>query len=101
MAVATDGDWVYAAAATNDPAYPVPSELERFKIQGQNLLLQDNARLELTSFVATSTMTTNNAVYATSGNTGEVFAFASNDLTPLGQFPLADARWVDGDSTGN
>lgn len=100
-AVSTDGDWVYAAEATNDPAFPFPSVLERFKIVGQNLVLDDNARLALNSFAATSTMTTNNAVYATSGNTGEVFAFASNDLTPLGQFPLNNARWVDWDQTGN
>lgn len=66
-AVSTDGDWVYAAEATNDPAYPFPSVLERSQVQGNNLVLQDNARLALTSFAATSTMTTNNAVYATSG----------------------------------
>lgn len=100
-AVSTDGDWVYAAEATNDPAFPFPSVLERFKILGQNLVLQDNARLALTSFAATSTMATNNAVYTTSGNTGEVFAFAANDLSPLGQFPLNDARWVDWDQAGN
>ncbi len=99
-AVSTDGSWVYAAEATNDPAFPFPSVLERFKVQGQNLVLQDNSRLALTSFAATSTMATNNAVYATSGSTGEVFAFGTNDLSPLGQFPLDDARWVDWDQTG-
>lgn len=99
-AVSTDGSWVYAAEATNDPAFPFPSVLERFKVQGQNLVLQDNSRLALTSFAATSTMATNNAVYATSGSTGEVFAFGTNDLSPLGQFPLNDARWVDWDQTG-
>lgn len=99
-AVSTDGAWVYAAQATNDPAFPFPAALERFKITGQNLVLEDSSRLALTSFAATSAMTTNNAAYATSGDAGEVFAFSANDLSPLGQYPLPDARWVDWDPDG-
>jgi hypothetical protein len=99
-AVSTDGDWVYAAEATDDPAFPFPAVFERFRIQGTSLVLEDTARLPLTSFAATSIMTTNDTVYATTGSAGEVFAFASNDLTPLGRFALNDARWVAWDSFG-
>lgn len=100
-AVVTDSNWVYAAAATNDPAYPFPAVLERFKITSNKLVLEDNARTGLSSFAATSATTTNNVVYATSGNTGEVFAFDNTDLSPLGSFPLNDARWVASDIEGD
>ncbi|MDJ0928756.1 MAG: hypothetical protein QNJ73_14050 [Gammaproteobacteria bacterium] len=100
-AVTTDGRWVYAAEATNDPAFPFPSVLERFRIKSNKLILQDNLRVPLTSFAATSAMIADDEIYATSGNTGEVFAFEEDDLTPLGQFPLHDARWVAWDEEGD
>lgn len=99
-AVVTDANRVFAAAATNDPAYAFPAVLELFKITSNKLVLQDNDRAALNSFAATSATTTNTTVYATSGNTGEVFGFSKNDLSPLGSFPLNDARWVEWDKDG-
>ena len=51
-------------------------------------------REPLSSFAATSVLPTQQVVYATSGNEGDVFAFDSSDHSLLGQFPLHDARWV-------
>lgn len=97
-AVTTSGNRVYAAAATDNPSVPFPAVLERYYLQSNKLVLNGNAQIGLTSFAGTSTTTTNNVVYATSGNTGEVSAYAENDLGLLGQYPLNDARWVAWDS---
>ena len=92
--VATDGSFVYTAVATNSVDFPYPAVLERIKIIGNSLTLQDNGRVPLTSYAGTSVMPAEKIVYATSGNAGNVFAFDSKDLSPLGDFPLHDARWV-------
>jgi len=99
-AVIVDGNNIYAAMATNAPEFPFPSVLERMQIQGDSLTLSGNERMELTSFVATSVMENGNTIYATSGNTGGVFAFNKMDMTQLGEFPLSDARWVALDEAG-
>ena len=99
-AVATDGKWVYAAEATNDPNFPFPAVLERFRLKSDKLILKDNLRMPLTSFAATSTLITKDEIYVTSGNTGEVFVFDEKDMEPLGQYPLDDARWVAWDKDG-
>lgn len=100
-AVETDGTWVYAAAATDDPAFAFPAVLERFQIASDKVILAGNERIGLTSFAGTSATTAGNSVYATSGNTGEVYGFAKSDLSPLGSFPLNDARWVAPDEAGD
>lgn len=96
-AVATDGSFVYTAVATNAVDFPYPAVLERIKILGNSLTLEDNARIPLTSYASTSVMSGNKIIYATSGNTGSVFAFDDKDLNQLGEFPLHDARWVEWD----
>ena len=100
-AVETDGTWIYAAAATDNAAFPFPAVLERLQVASDKIILAGNERVALTSFAATSATTTSGAVYATSGNTGEVFGFAKSDLSPLGSFPFNDARWVAPDTAGN
>ena len=99
-AVSTDGSYVYAAVATNDPQFPFPSVLERIRLKNDKFTLDNNLRIPLTSFAATSVMRTTGAIYATSGNTGGVFAFDKAQLGPLGQFALHDARWVAWDKDG-
>ena len=93
-AVHSDGNYVYTAVATNSVDYPFPAVIERLKIKFRSTTLQDNARAPLTSFAATSVLPVGNVVYATSGNTGGIYAFDATNLDPLGEFPLHDARWV-------
>ena len=40
-------------------------------------------------------------MFATSGNTGHVFAFDEESMELLGQYPLDDARWVAWDKEGD
>ena len=96
-AVNSDGDYVYTAVATNSADYPFPAVIERTKIKYRSTTLTDNARAPLTSFAATSVLPVRNVVYATSGNEGGIYAFDANDMSPLGEYPLHDARWVDVD----
>ena len=93
-AISIDGSFVYAAVATDDPGFAFPAVLERIRVNGNNFTLDDNLRVPLSSFAATSTMSTGSAIYATSGDNGDVFAFSPNDLSLLGQYALDDARWV-------
>ncbi len=93
-AVHSDGRYVYTAVATDSVDYPFPAVIERLKIKFRSTTLQDNARAPLTSFAATSVLPVGNVVYATSGNTGGIYAFDAATLAPLGEFPLHDARWV-------
>ena len=93
-AVNSDGKYVYTAVATNSPDHPFPAVMERLKIKYRSTTLKENVRVSLTSFAATSVLPVKKIVYATSGNTGGVYAFNAKKLTPLGEFPLHDARWV-------
>jgi hypothetical protein len=86
--------YVYAAVATDDPGFAFPAVLERIQLNGNNFTLDGNLRVPLTSFAATSTVSTESEVYATSGDNGDVFAFSASDLSLLGQYALDDARWV-------
>lgn len=99
--VATDGKYVYTAVATDDPAFTYPAVLERIKIKRSGLTLKDNKRIPLSSYAATSVTPTEDIIYATSGDNGEVFAFDSTSLDPLGQYRLHDARWVARDKEVN
>lgn len=100
-AISTDGRNVYMAMATGAPEFPFPAVVERLRVEGNRLTLAGNERAPLTSFVATSVQAVDDAVYATSGNTGGVFGLAEEDLSPLGDFPLHDARWVASDPAGD
>ena len=94
-AVTTDGRYVYTAAATNAPDMPYPAMLERIWLRNKWLRIDRNLRVPLTSFAATSVMTTDDEVYATFGNTGGVVALdRRNDLFVLGSYALDDARWA-------
>lgn len=93
-AVATDGSFIYIAVATDAVSFPYPAVMERIKILGTGLTLEDNTRVPLTSYAGTSVLPAEKIVYATSGNAGQVFAFDSKDLTLLGEYALHDARWV-------
>jgi hypothetical protein len=73
-AVSFDGSFAYAAEATGVSEFPYPAVLERLRVVGNGFSLEDNLRVPLTSYVATSTMVTDNEVYTTSGNTGHVSA---------------------------
>ncbi|HRP34250.1 MAG TPA: hypothetical protein PLI48_00070 [Gammaproteobacteria bacterium] len=99
-AVSTDGRNVYMAMASGAPEFPFPAVVERLRVEGNRLTLAGNERAPLTSFVATSVVAVGDTVYATSGNTGGVFALAEDDLGRLGEFPLHDARWVASDPEG-
>ena len=99
-AVSTNGRDVYMAMASGAPDFAFPAVVERLVVDGNRLTLAGNERAPLTSFVATSVAAFGGTVYATSGNTGGVFALAEDDLAPLGDFPLHDARWVAADPAG-
>lgn len=92
--VASDGSFVYTAVATNDVNYLYPAVLERIKIIGNSLTLQDNSRIPLVSYAGTSVLPADKVIYTTSGNTGNVSGFDDKDLDLLGEFSLDDARWV-------
>ncbi len=99
-AVVSDGKNIFTAMATNAPEFPFPSVMERLRISSNQLTLAGNERIPLTSYAATSVLPVGDTIYATSGNTGGVFAMAETDLSPLGEFPLHDARWVAVDEDG-
>lgn len=99
-ALSFDGTYVYAAEATDAAGFAFPAVLERLKLEKDKFTLQDNLRVPLTSFAATSTMRANKVVYATSGDGGHVFGFSRESFTLLGQYPLDDARWVGWDEAG-
>ncbi|MGD2123472.1 MAG: hypothetical protein PVJ76_17090 [Gemmatimonadota bacterium] len=99
-AVSFDGSFAYAAEATGASEFPYPAVLERLRVVGNGFSLEDNLRVPLTSYVATSTTVTDNEVYTTSGNTGHVSAFDKSTFSLLGQYSLEDARWVAWDEEG-
>jgi len=96
-AVTADGKYIYTAVATDAVDFPYPAVMERVRIKGNSLTLEDNVRVPLTSYAGTSVMPGDEIVFATSGNTGGVFAFEKESLNQLGEFPLHDARWVEWD----
>lgn len=93
-AVNSDGNYIYTAVATDAVDYPFPAVMERMKIKYKSTTLEDNVRVPLTSYAATSVLPVEKIIYATSGNQGGIYAFDAKDMTPLGEFPLHDARWV-------
>jgi len=93
-AVWFDDDWAYAAVATEDVAFAFPAVLERIELRGHTFRTGSNSRVGLTSFAATSVLTTGPHVYVTTGDGGGVFALDGGDLGPRGEYALDDARWV-------
>lgn len=92
--------YVYAAESTGAEGFPFPAVLERLGLTSDKLTLEANLQAPLTSYVATSTAVTDEFVFATSGNTGHVFAFDEESMGMLGKYPLEDARWVAWDKEG-
>jgi hypothetical protein len=92
-AVSTDGVNVFAAEATGDAGFEAPALAELVLLRGNNLILNGNLRMGLSSFAGTSAAAAGNRVYATSGNAGSLFAFDVPSFT-LTSVALHDARWV-------
>ena len=90
-----DRNKVYAAQATRESGSPFPAAIEVISTRRGKLVLDDVARISLTSFAATSVATDRNNLYATSGNTGGLAIFDKSSLEQLGYIALHDARWVD------
>jgi hypothetical protein len=93
-AVGLDDDWIYAAQATGASGHATPASLERLSLTSSGILLENNDRLDLSSFAATSVLTVERVVYLTTGDGGHVYALDASDMRTLAQFPLHDARWV-------
>ncbi|MDH3271325.1 MAG: hypothetical protein OEN56_08345 [Gemmatimonadota bacterium] len=99
--VTLDGTNVYASMSSSDVALPAPAILERVLLEGSKFTLDGNVRAQLESFVATSSVSTGSVIYATSGDAGKIVALDAGDLSLLGEFALADARWVAWDQLGD
>lgn len=95
-----DGSYTYAAQASSDPDLSTPAVLERLRLRAFRFTLSDNLKVDLPSFAATSSVSTGDVVYATSGDGGGVYALDPDDLSVLGEYPLDDARWVAWDEAG-
>jgi hypothetical protein len=94
-AVSTNGVNVFAAEATDDATFGSPAVAELMSLQGSNLVLNGNARRELSSFAATSMAVAGSRAYATSGDGGSLFTFDLPSFTPTAtSISLHDARWV-------
>ena len=93
-AVGLDDDWIYAAQATGANGYATPAAIERLTLAPSGILLENNARFDLTSFAATSVLSGDDVIYVTTGDGGHVYALDESDMSIVGQFALDDARWV-------
>lgn len=93
-AVAVSGSNVYVAEATNDTGFAAPAVFEIMQLQGNNLVLNGNRRMGLTSFVATSTAASATRAYATTGDSGSLFVINPTTFTKTDSVALHDARWV-------
>lgn len=97
-AVYSDGNNVYMAEATSNPAFASPAALERVEFVGGKLVLpEQRLRAVLNSYAATAVAVTDKQVYAISGNTGGLHVLSPAGLTSLSVKALGDARWVDYD----
>jgi len=99
-ALSFDGNYVYAAEATDAAGFAFPAVLERLRLEKDKFTLKDNLRIALTSFAATSTVRVDKVVYATSGDGGHVAGFNRETFELMGQYALDDARWVAYDKDG-
>lgn len=92
-AVTTSGTNVYLAEATGDTGFAAPAVLEVVQLSGNQLVLTGNARVSLSSFVATS-VAAGTRLYATSGDGGSLFMIDPASFAVTGSIALHDARWV-------
>jgi hypothetical protein len=90
-----NGRFAYAATSSSDQSFAFPAVLERIRVSSDRFQVhEDNRRIALSSFAATASASTDDEVYAVSGDGGHVFAFDEDDMTQLGQYALDDARWI-------
>ena len=94
-AVFASGTNVYLAEATGDTGFVSPAVVENMQLVGNNLVLAGSRRLALSSFAATSAVTSGTKVYATSGDAGSLFVIDPVLFTVTNSISLHDARWVD------
>ena len=93
-AVSTFGTSVYVAEATSDTGFVAPAVFEVMQLSGNNLVLNGNRRMGLSSFVGTSTTASATRAYATSGDNGALFVINPATFTLVDSMHLHDARWV-------
>ena len=93
--VSYDDGYVYAAEATGDGSFPDPAVLEKILLNGNNLVLENNQQLPLTSYAGTGVSAFGNTIFSTSGDDGGLFSFNQESFTLITSIPLHDARWVD------
>jgi hypothetical protein len=93
-AVSTFGTSVYVAEATGDTGFLSPAVFEVMQLSGNNLVLNGNRRMGLSSFVGTSTTASATRAYATSGDNGALFIINPATFTLVDSIHLHDARWV-------
>lgn len=94
FAVTTTGQNVYVAEATGDTGFASPAAFEIMQLQGNQLVLSNNRRRALNSFVATSAAAGATRAFATSGDAGALFGLNPSTLAVTDSIPLHDARWV-------
>ena len=94
FAVTTTGQNVYSAEATGDTGFASPAAFEIMQLQGNQLVLSNNRRRALNSFVATSAAAGATRAFATSGDAGALFGLNPSTLAVTDSIPLHDARWV-------
>jgi len=93
-AVSVSGANVYVAEATNDTGFAAPAVFELMHLQGNQLVLNGNRRMGLTSFVATSVAASGTKAYATTGDAGSLFVINPSTFAKTDSVALHDARWV-------
>jgi hypothetical protein len=86
--------FVYGAGATEPGTFTDLADLERFKLEGSKLTLDQYARVGLPSFAATGVTRDERNVYATSGATGGLSVLDPASLAATDYLPMDDARWV-------
>ena len=94
-AVTTSASSVFLAEATGDTGFAAPAVFEKMRIVGSSLVLTGNRRMGLTSFAATSVLTSGTRAYITTGDAGKLFRVDTASFALVDSVSLPDARWVD------
>ncbi len=92
---------LYLAEASGNPTFDFPATVEMLRISNNKLSLAGSIRRVLTSYVATSIISSGGSVYATTGNTGGLYTLTPDSLKVVRMAPLPDVRWVDYDASSS